>query len=295
MKVFVLTSCCHELDLWGNCIFYDSVRNSFPDNQIIVYDNHSLPFYRRIFKEKSNKIGAYFKPFIPSFRREYSDFMVQLIHQETEPFYLIHPDTIWSEPLPQHFDAAIAGTYTPSFYNHDLLSYDLPRIHTGCVYIDPIRCKNIIEKSILGDELIHQTSIFSWNKLNYWIDDLGLFYTLYQDQCQVFSDDVNAKYLHLFCGTHISFIQKSIPEILVIHEKIQSNLILPDNSYPTLIKKFRKEIDDLFESWKWGDDVLMPMINDSNIKFFKNLRMNDSARYRGPNQNTQCPVFDSFQ
>ena len=267
MKVFVLQYCRTDIDLFGNCLFQDSVRNSFPDDEIIVYDNFNPIKYCSIFKEKADKIGAEFK----ILKREYrhTEYILQLINQETEPFYLIDPDTIWFEPLPQHFDAAIAGRYVPPFnlrlgpknISHHIpnfLAYDLPVIHTCCMYIDPIKCKNIIKESVFGDNLIHTSPVFSWNKVKYWIDSVGLFYTLYQDQCQVFSDDDNAKFAHLLCGTHISKIQHWFPEILEIHQKVHSNSISPRQLYSIQM--------DFYEKFKWEDDVLMPDFSDPNFE-----------------------------
>ena len=262
MKVFVLQYCRTDIDLFGNCLFQDSVRNSFPDDEIIVYDNFNPIKYCSIFKEKADKIGAEFK----ILKREYrhTEYILQLINQETEPFYLIDPDTIWFEPLPQHFDAAIAGTYVPPFYNPTPQAYTLPMIHTCCMYIDPIKCKNIIKESVFGDNLIHTSPVFSWNKVKYWIDSVGLFYTLYQDQCQVFSDDDNAKFAHLLCGTHISKVQKSAPDILKLHQKFQSNLISPRQLYSIQM--------DLYERLKWQDDILMPDFSDPNFDFLNILK-----------------------
>ena len=266
MKVFVLQYCRTDIDLFGNCLFQDSVRNSFPDDEIIVYDNFNPIKYCSIFKEKADKIGAEFK----ILKREYrhTEYILQLINQETEPFYLIDPDTIWFEPLPQHFDAAIAGRYVPPFnlrlgpknISHHIpnfLAYDLPVIHTCCMYIDPIKCKNIIKESVFGDQLIHSKKVFTWNKVNYRTDSAGLFYTLYQDQCQVFSDDDNAKFAHLLCGTHISKVQKSAPDILKLHQKFQSNLISPRQLYSIQM--------DFYERLKWGDNILMPDFSDLDV------------------------------
>ena len=254
MKVFVLQFCRTDIDLFGNCLFYDSVRNSFPDGEIIVYDNFNPIKYRSIFKEKADKIGAEFK----MFKREFAhtEYISQLINRETKPFYLIDPDTIWFEPLPQHFDAAIAGRYTPPYYYPDDQCYTLPRIHTCCMYIDPIKCKNIIKESVFGNNLIH-TSGFSWNKVKYFIDSVGLFYISYKDQCQVFSDDDNSKFAHLLNGTHISVIQKTFPEMLKIHQKVQFNLISP--------RQLHSIENNLYERVKWQDDILMPDFSNPDI------------------------------
>jgi hypothetical protein len=269
MKVFVLQYCRTDIDLFGNCLFQDSVRNSFPDDEIIVYDNFNPIKYCSIFKEKADKIGAEFK----MLKREYghTEYILQLITQEIEPFYLIDPDTIWFEPLPQHFDAAIVGRYVPPFYNPDKQAYTLPRIHPSCMYIDPIKCKNIIKESVFGDDLICQIPVFTWNKTNYWIDSVGLFYTFYKDQCQVFSDDDNAKFAHLLCGTHISLVQKRIPELSELHQKVQFNLISP--------RQLHSIQNDLYEKSKWPNDILMPDFSDLNVlNILKNCLLQGDSR-----------------
>ena len=247
MKVFVLLTCYEDVDLWGNCLFYDSIRNSFPDDEIYVYDNASEPQYSSIFKERTKQIDAEYQ-LIP-FRCSLSDFVLKLIDQEVEPFYLVDPDTIWFDPLIQHYDAAIAGRFMPKFYNFYGGTNELPRIHTCCMFIDPIRCRSIMESSIHDDRLIH-ASVFSWNHMNYKLDTFSLFYILYPDQCVIFSDDESRKFAHLFCGTHISQVKNSIPELLELHKMIQSNSISPEELYDIH--------NDYFNQFAWKEDVRMP-------------------------------------
>ena len=134
MKVFVLQYCRTDIDLFGNCLFQDSVRNSFPDDEIIVYDNFNPIKYCSIFKEKADKIGAEFK----MLKREYehTEYILQLITQEIEPFYLIDPDTIWFEP----YRNTLMPLLLEDMYHHFItqtnrLTPYLEFIHLVCILI----------------------------------------------------------------------------------------------------------------------------------------------------------------
>ena len=148
--------------------------------------------------------------------------------------------------------------------NNHKREYFLDRIEPGCIYIDPIKCKNIIKESVFGDQLIlyGDEHIFSWNKLNYRTDTFGLFYRIYHDQCQEFSDDDNAKFAHITGGTQMDNIN---PNVLELYQMIEFNLIS--------FKEINAIRDCIGEKVKWEDDVLMPDIGDPNLdllKIFKN-------------------------
>lgn len=237
MNIFIITWCKDAESLYGNLLTINSVRVGFPAAIVKVIDNGSTIPIPTTF------------PLLHIPEGQHEDIIRSLINLEKEPFIILDPDLVFHKEfvLPETnmtmsgYAHLMAGRLLPAFHCPHSQTMTYARLHTSFIYVPkPVELKH----------LIHETEVKYWEcdlirpKMFYdtcWrrYDTLGQFYSVFPDRCTVFTEIQLDCYDHLFCGTHLRYIQ-NVPELQKYHLTAQNN--------PGNIKGIWKEQDEFFKS-----------------------------------------------
>ena len=252
INVYTLLYARTEEDVAGNTLFFSTVKKGFPNSNIHVFDNNNSAQLQAIFSEKTEDIGGVFS----SLEKEvyHHAFIANLIELNSEPFYLIDPDTIWFDSMQTDFDSAIAGRLIPGFYEEFNQANLFPRIHTSCIYINPKEFKNLAASVKQSSSNLIDPYSFCWEDIWYKFDTFSKFYCAFSGHCKNFSESENNKFAHLFCGTHISSVKDKMPILLDMHQQTLQNM-----KYAQNLHKIQNEY---FTQFPWKKTNLF--VNDSN-------------------------------
>ncbi len=219
MKVFTLLYSRSE-DYYGNLLFFDTVRRAFPKAEVHVVSNANSPKFDSMAANKCLSIDAKFYSLDTEISHEY--FVEHLVSTEENDFYLIDPDTIWFEAMPWDFSAAVAGRYIPEYFCQHCDAFTHDRLHTSCLFISPKRLNDLLSKVERSTEcnLFAPFTYYVNGKRMRFDTCSQLFHFLKTfDQAQAFDKDLNSKFCHLFCGTHLELIEEGMRRSLTkMHE-----------------------------------------------------------------------------
>lgn len=237
LNTYTLLYCRDEEDVFGNFLFFESVREGFPESNITVISNANEDHFNEQAKELCESISANYIIFPDECTHH--GLIDHLLKTETQPFYLIDPDTIWYSPMPQEYDAAIAGRYISAFFDVYHNANTFPRLHTSCLYLDPIRIRTQLDAAERNFEFNPvDPALFHLDDVWYRHDTLSKMYGLLKcvNEVEVFDEEVNKKFSHLFCGTHLSLVGKSIRELKEANYKVRQ-----DRNYARQMQMMQEE------------------------------------------------------
>ena len=89
-KIFLLTYCRNLELLWSSTLVFDSLRIGFPEADVFVYDNQSLPDARAIIHKKTRDCGGYFHPLDTEVLHQ--DFIEDTLRTQAGTVIFIDPD-----------------------------------------------------------------------------------------------------------------------------------------------------------------------------------------------------------
>ena len=228
----------------GNFVFFKSFKKGFNNVKLHVFSNAN-DFQFNLTAERHTK---QYNGIFTKLEKEvtHDDFILFLINTETEPFYIIDPDTIWFDQMPETFSKPLAGRYIPRFYDLYTEANTYDRLHTSCLYINPKLLKE--QTSVIhfkGDVNLISPFIFYLNNKRYRFDTASqLFHFLNPiSSVEIFNEDINKKFCHLFCGTNLEEVSEAYPELEEMHK-----LAVKDKCYAIDLKNKQ---DKLFNSLPW--------------------------------------------
>ena len=175
LTVYTLLYCRANEDKEGNFIFFDSVRKGFPNAQINVYSNANSKEFNKKAKSKCESIDANFIELKDEIQHYY--FIEHILNAKNKPFYIIDPDTVWFDEMPLKFDADIAGRYIPNFYDKYSDTNTFSRLHTSCLYVNPVSTKEHLAQTAFSGEInLIKPTIFYLNKIRFRHDTCSSLY-----------------------------------------------------------------------------------------------------------------------
>jgi hypothetical protein len=213
-KVHTLLYCRSSKDEEGNFLFFKTLRTGFPNCEINVYSNANSKSFNQIAKAFALKVDANFIE-LPQ-EIEHCNFIGYFLTNEKEPFYVIDPDTIWFDEMPTEFPADIAGRYIPNFHDKYSNSNTYERLHTSCLYLNPSSIQDRISTHEFHHEFDYiRPSIFYYQNKCYRHDTCSKLYGFLKNTntALAFNEELNNKFAHLFCGTHLSQVSQDYPEL----------------------------------------------------------------------------------
>jgi hypothetical protein len=217
-KVFILTFCQTEEQLYGTTLIFKSLRTGFSNADVIVIDNASIPNARKVIKQLSAKANCYF------FQLEseilHNKFLEEIILNQplSGTVVILDPDIIfWENCENWKFNKLLAGSYIPAHIDEWTQSLVRPRIHTSFYWIqDIVKLRNIIKPLIEFyrnefDPFLPVT--FKEGSHWYRFDTGGSLYSVIQKYCHHFTEKEHSAFDHLFGGTHLNlFIDQIKPK-----------------------------------------------------------------------------------
>lgn len=244
MNVHVLLYCRAEENIVGNFLFFQTIRTGFPDQDIFVFSNNNDDQFNKVASNLCTKINANF--IVLDSEVSHAEHISNLLSIEKNPFYIVDPDTIWYEAMPYSYQALMAGRYIPDFYDFLSESNTYERFHTSCLYLNPSGIYEQLSKvEYLSEFDSIAPSIYYHNGIRYRHDTTSKLYHFFKFKGKTFNFDteINNKFAHLFCGTHLDVASKAYPQLKDCYQKVLQD--------PEFGKTLKKEQDLVFLSSSW--------------------------------------------
>ncbi len=213
--VFVLTY-CRDLELfYGTELIFKTLRVGFPNANIVVVDNASLPEARTAIEALAKRNDCLFEQ-IPAPGVVHHQFIQNTISSVAEigtaehPLIFLDPDIcLWKNCEGFEFDGLIAGRQISGFHDEIMQTYSMPRLHTSFMWIPSARkLQDAIWKAKARHYdfepfLSHSSMIGgTWYRYD---TGAGLFAVL-SGKVSAFTREHLDFYDHLFCGSHIDLL-----------------------------------------------------------------------------------------
>lgn len=212
---------CRNPDLVQNCLItLKTIKVGFPNSNVIYHVN-GQDTYNYLQKSKDVSMMMQHQIYNVHPSTTHGKWIEELIYKYSRPFWICDTDVIFHSPVRINIqpDAAIAGRYEPTFINPIDEFEHKERIHPSLMYINPVRCRNIIDtftdrlNSLKG--FIPNPINLEWHwrlengKLSF-VDTMGQFYEMFREECQVFTDEENLAFDHLYNSTYADLIPENI-------------------------------------------------------------------------------------
>jgi len=232
-KVFILTYCRNIKLLYGTLMLFDSLRMGFPNAEINVIDNVSLPQARVAIKEQCKKNNCSYHQLERNVRHE--AFIESIVDNEQGTVIFLDPDiSFWKSVEDWLFDKPMAGRLIPKFLDEYSRTSTMPRLHTSFLWIQNTQSLR---------ERINRIKNVWWNFApwcpvtlkhdNEWVryDTGASLYAAIKDEVHTFTEEELNAYDHLFCGSHIDVVlPKMKPDDRTETVKLHQNLLKDRNS-----------------------------------------------------------------
>ncbi len=225
--VYVITYCRKPDLLYGTTMVFNTIRVGFPDSAIVVIDNASLPEVRGILKGLADSVGAEFQQLTEV--QKHHEILGGLFRMANGPFAVVDPDVMFWSRFDQAGSGLIEGRLIPTFQDPHSLCLTHKRLHTSLLKVpDPQDFRSAIEHYAsyfdfdpFAPTMFHRAGV--WERY----DALGSIYALLEGSCHAFTASELDSYDHLFCGSHIDLVAKTLgsfaDSFLDSHKAAQEN------------------------------------------------------------------------
>lgn len=223
-KVVIITFCRKPELFYGSSLIFESIRVGFPDAQILVVDNGSIPESLLGIKDLTESLGGHFLPLkspVP-----HASIIKNLILTAQEPLVILDPDIVFWDRTDEVSSGLMDGRLIPTFNDPYTDTLTKERLHTSFLKVNAPKDIQRIYKGI-------KEKYFDWNPFDpamfqeedkKWIryDTLSMLYATLKGECSIFNEeDLNA-YDHLFCGSHIDLVASFLPSWAhEMHEEVK--------------------------------------------------------------------------
>jgi hypothetical protein len=228
--IYILTWCNQVKNLYGTTLIFKTLRVGFPNAEVHVIDNGSLPSVRSLLKQHTQECEAQFTQLEDSIFHH--DFIEQTINKQSEGTAIfVDPDVcFWENVEDWDFDALVAGRLIPPFRCEYTGCFTHPRIHTSFLWIPDIIALREAIKTL-------QTQYFHFNPFrplmfrldNTWqrFDTGASLYAALPERMYAFTERELEAYDHLFCGTHLNAVSPKIrPDYALLFERLHKHVQL---------------------------------------------------------------------
>lgn len=243
-KVFILTWCKDITQLYGSTLFFDTIRIGFPTAELFVIDNNSIDSAKQEIFNKCKNVNAKFFNLKTEVTHHFHIRNLIFSGLPEEEIFIVDPDVIFWDDLENiNNKKLVSGRLIPEFKDPYTGTITRQRLHTSLLRLSnlPILQKKIreIEKKYFDADLISPIMVMDSGKWFRW-DTTSQLYAAIKDDCFVFNDEVNDKFDHIFCGTHLNIVTKngSLEELKNTHKIALEN--------PKLLKGIWRKQHDFF-------------------------------------------------
>ena len=228
IHIYILTWCNRLENLYGTTLVFKTLRVGFPNANVHIVDNASLPSVRSLLKQNAQECDAEFTQIKNTI--SHHDFIEQTLNRQSEGTAIfVDPDVcFWENVEDWSFDALIAGRLLPKYKCEYSGCLTYPRIHTSFMWIpDVIAFREAIQTL--------QTQYFEFNPFcpvmlklgDVWqrFDTGASLYNALPDRMYAFTEKELDSYDHLFCGTHIGSVASKIrPDYALLFERMHKHV-----------------------------------------------------------------------
>ena len=226
-KVYIITY-CRDLDLlYGSTLVFDTLRIGFPESEVVVIDNASLPEARAVIRKAAHEAGALFEQ-VPT-ERKHHELLREIVRTAEVPFAIVDPDVIFWSRFDQLSSSLIEGRLIPTFRDPYTQCLTHERLHTSLLKIpdphalrsamDP--CGRYFEFDPIAPAMVHRNGV--WERF----DTMGGIYSVLKASCRAFTEADLDHYDHLFCGSHADRIAEALGDAAgafsAMHQAARSN------------------------------------------------------------------------
>jgi hypothetical protein len=253
VHVHILTYCKDISLLYGSELIFKTLRVGFPNADITVTDNASIPVAGDRIETLAKENDCRFQK-IPGTSIDHHDFIQDTIRNYAynnslnASVVFLDPDIcLWNSCEDFTFDGLIAGRLVGGFHDSVTQTLTAPRLHTSFLWIpDARRLQDEIGKMRIRHFDFDPFRPFSFRMKNTWYryDTGASLYSAIHDKISAFTEMHMAQYDHIFSGSHIS---KLIPlysdEVKELMIEVHS---LAKNGDLNSLKGIHKHIDEIW-------------------------------------------------
>lgn len=214
MNVHVLCTVLNPALIRSALLFFKTARTGFPRNDIIVHGNGLEPETLPVIRAACHTISA---QFIHLQQMPHGAWIETLLASEREPFWICDPDVVLFDDVSQWFhagdDVLFAGRYEPEYFEKWTQAIHVARLHPSLMWFNPQKLKAAMRGwpgradffRTVEMELIRWSFVPLNGKLYFHDTCAGLHQALGGTR---FTDEQNAAFEHLFCGSYHDMIEK---------------------------------------------------------------------------------------
>lgn len=226
-----ITTYCRNLDLlYGSTLVFDTIRIGFPDSNIIVIDNASIPVARDQIRLAAESIGAYY--YQEENEQKHNHILARIFNASKVPFAIVDPDIIFWDRFDQTGGGLMEGRLIPTFCDPYSQCLTHSRLHTSLLKVaspDELRAEIKKYASFFEFDPIAPIMFYRGGWERY--DTLGSLYSVAED-CRAFTPAELDCYDHLFCGSHIDLVADKLGEYS--EQVLASHQMAKDGNYKNL-------------------------------------------------------------
>ncbi|MBI5115794.1 hypothetical protein HZA56_04930 [Candidatus Poribacteria bacterium] len=231
-NVFILTY-CRNMDLfYGTELIFKSLRIGFPNAEVVVVDNSSLPEAREKIESLARGNDCRFQQ-LSGKGTQHHDFIQDTISGLANngaggSVVFLDPDIcFWENCEDFEFDGLVAGKLIQPFHDSVTKTRTMPRLHTSFLWIPDVRkLAEAIRKARVNHFDFHPFLPYSFvfNGKWYRYDTGASLYAAFSDRVSRFTEKHLNRYDHIFCGSHIDWLLASYDSeirefMLDVHER----------------------------------------------------------------------------
>lgn len=229
-NVHILATCLSPELISATTLVFKTLRTGFPDASVSVWCNDLKPRQRAIVSSAARESGCDLFDLPPT---SHDVWIERMLEHSPAPFWVLDTDVVFFGKVePAIPDAALCGRFEPAFFEPWSKTHKVERLHTSLLWLNP--------------RLIHQQIrlwIGKWHPKGFpftpQVDLIRQHYVpragnepLFYDTCAglynaiggaAFTDDQNAAFEHLHCGTYSDRIAVVMPGIVGVHKAVISD------------------------------------------------------------------------
>ena len=213
MKVFILTYCRNLGQLYGSTLVFDTLRVGFPNAEITVFDNNSLPDARFEIERLALRAGC--RSVMLDREIAHDEFLSTVCSQEAHPICFVDPDVCFWNSV-EEFDPRrpLAGRYLPAFQDEFSQTLTFPRLHTSLLFV---RSPKTLLGEIKGFPRMGAREFNPWKPAVFreprdggnpgrWVryDTGSALYHALDPHVEHFGSEMLDRYEHLFFGSYLN-------------------------------------------------------------------------------------------
>ncbi len=214
MNCHCLVTCLNPDLLKSALLIFKTARTGFPREDIVVHGNGLEPDVLPIVRDACRLIGAQFVP-IP--QMPHGAWIETLLASERDPFWIVDADVVFFSEVGHWFcsedDVLFAGRYEPEYFEKWTQAIHVARLHPSLMWFNPTKLRAAMRGwpgradffRTVEIELVRWSFVPLGGRLYFHDTCAGLHQAL---GGTAFTDEQNAAFEHLFCGSYHDMIEK---------------------------------------------------------------------------------------